>query len=169
MNNNIYLNQDPLLIHKTPDYQTYTEMPMPNVAQLYSQFNREPPQTILKDWIGELDETVKNLDPSIVENLNQNKEFMELHTSLQAMVQEELMNLVKGRLNSYPIIIDNVKKQMNVIKNISAETKESERQNMNELNDYMKNYSHLTFDEYKKIKNGEYVEKSEQPSGKKKK
>lgn len=77
MNNNIYLNQDPLLIHKTPDYQTYADMPMPNVTQLYNQFNREPPQTILKDWIGELDETVKNLDPSIVENLNQNKEFME--------------------------------------------------------------------------------------------
>lgn len=79
------------------------------------------------------------------------------------------MNLVKGKLNSYPIIVDNVKKQMNVIKNISAETKESERQNMSELNDYMKNYSHLTFDEYKKIKNGEYIEKVEQPSGKKKK
>lgn len=40
---------------------------------------------------------------------------------------------------------------------------------MSELNDYMKNYSHLTFDEYKKIKNGEYIEKEEQPSGKKKK
>ena len=32
--------------------------------------------------------------------------------------------------------------------------KEEEKQNFNELNDYMKNYSHLTFDEYRKLKNG---------------
>lgn len=76
------------------------------------------------------------------------------------MVQDELMNLVKGRLNSYPIVVDNVKKQINLIKSISSETKEEERQNMNELNDYMKNYSHMTFDDYKKIKYGKSEDKN---------
>ena len=152
--NNIYLNQDPLLVHRTPDYANYSEMPMPNMTQLYNQFNRDVPQSIVKDWIGELDDTIRGLEPSIVDNLNSNKEFVELHTNLQGMIQDELMNLVKGRLNSYPMVSDNVKKQLNMIKSISSETKETERQNMNELNDYMKNYSHMTFDEYKKIKYG---------------
>lgn len=152
--NNIYLNQDPLLVHRTPDYANYSEMPMPNMTQLYNQFNRDVPQSIVKDWIGELDDTIRGLEPSIVDNLNSNKDFVELHTNLQGMIQDELMNLVKGRLNSYPMVIDNVKKQLNMIKSISSETKETERQNMNELNDYMKNYSHMTFDEYKKIKYG---------------
>lgn len=157
--NNIYLNQDPLLVHKTPDYNYSDISSMPNVSQLYSQFNREVPQSIIKDWVGELDETTKNLEPSVIENLNNNKEFIELHNSLQGMVQEEIMNLVKGRLNSYPIVVDNVKKQINLIKSISSETKEEERQNMNELNDYMKNYSHMTFDEYKRIKYGKQEDK----------
>lgn len=158
--NNIYLNQDPLLVHRTPDYANYSEMPMPNMTQLYNQFNREVPQSIVKDWIGELDDMIRGLEPSIVENLNSNKDFVELHTNLQGMIQDELMNLVKGRLNSYPGVIDNVKKQLNMIKSISSETKETERQNMNELNDYMKNYSHMTFDEYKKIKYGTTEESS---------
>lgn len=158
--NNIYLNQDPLLVHRTPDYANYSEMPMPNMTQLYNQFNKDVPQSIVKDWIGELDDTIRGLEPSIVENLNSNKDFAELHTNLQGMIQDELMNLVKGRLNSYPGVIDNVKKQLNMIKSISSETKETERQNMNELNDYMKNYSHMTFDEYKKIKYGTNEESS---------
>ncbi len=158
--NNIYLNQDTLLVHKTPDYGYSDISSMPNMAQLYSQFNREVPQPIIKDWLGELDDTIRNLEPSIIENLNQNKDFSELHSNLQGMVQDELMNLVKGRLNSYPIVVDNVKKQINLIKSISSETKEEERQNMNELNDYMKNYSHMTFDDYKKIKYGKSEDKN---------
>ena len=27
------------------------------------------------------------------------------------------------------------------------------------MNDYMKNYSHLTFDDYKRLKNGETIDK----------
>jgi hypothetical protein len=52
-------------------------------------------------------------------------------------------------------IIENVKRQLTIIKDVSNKTKEIERQSMSELSDYMKNYSHLTFDEYKKIKSGE--------------
>ena len=31
---------------------------------------------------------------------------------------------------------------------------DEQRRNINELNDYVKNYSNITFDEYKRIKNG---------------
>ena len=41
------------------------------------------------------------------------------------------------------------------------------RQNMYELNDYMQNYSHLTFDEYRKLKNGENEITVENKSSKK--
>jgi hypothetical protein len=52
-------------------------------------------------------------------------------------------------------IIENVKRQLTIIKDVTSKTKELERQSMSELSDYMKNYSHLTFDEYKRIKSGE--------------
>ena len=43
---------------------------------------------------------------------------------------------------------------MDIMKNTTQKVKEEEKQNFNDLNDYLKNYSHLTFDEYRKIKNG---------------
>jgi gas vesicle protein len=139
--NNIFLNNDPLLAQPT---QQYVPQFMTNEAMM-----------IPKDWLGELDRTLKNLEPSVLEQLNSNEEFIALHGTVQNTIQEELMNLVKNKLNLSSPIIENVKRQLTIIKDVSNKTKEIERQSMSELSDYMKNYSHLTFDEYKKIKSGE--------------
>lgn len=139
--NNIFLNNDPLLAQPT---QQYVPQFMTNEAMM-----------IPKDWLGELDRTLKNLEPSVLEQLNVNEEFVALHGTVQNTIQEELMNLVKNKLNLSSPIIENVKRQLTIIKDVSNKTKEIERQSMSELSDYMKNYSHLTFDEYKKIKSGE--------------
>jgi conjugal transfer/entry exclusion protein len=139
--NNIFLNNDPLLAQPT---QQYVPQFMTNEAMM-----------IPKDWLGELDRTLKNLEPSVLEQLNINEEFVALHGTVQNTIQEELMNLVKNKLNLSSPIIENVKRQLTIIKDVSNKTKEIERQSMSELSDYMKNYSHLTFDEYKKIKSGE--------------
>jgi gas vesicle protein len=108
-----------------------------------------------KDWIGDLDRTLKNLEPSVLEQLQTNDEFARLNSTIQSTIQEELMNLVKSKLNMSSPIIENVKRQLTIIKDVTSKTKELERQSMSELSDYMKNYSHLTFDEYKRIKSGE--------------
>ena len=140
--NNIFLNNDPLLNQ-------------PIQYPQYNPYQMDQSQIIPKDWLGELDKTIKSLDTTIVEQLNANEEFVSLHSNIQNTIQEEIMNLVKNKLNmSYPII-ENVKRQLSIIKDVSNKTKEVERQSMSELSDYMKNYSHLTFDEYKKIKYGE--------------
>lgn len=139
--NNIFLNNDPLLAQPTQQY--------------VPQFMTNETMMIPKDWLGELDRTLKNLEPSVLEQLNSNEEFIALHGTVQNTIQEELMNLVKNKLNLSSPIIENVKRQLTIIKDVSNKTKEIERQSMSELSDYMKNYSHLTFDEYKKIKSGE--------------
>jgi hypothetical protein len=140
--NNIFLNNDPLLNQ-------------PIQYPQYNPYQMDQSQIIPKDWLGELDKTIKGLDTTVVEQLNTNEEFVSLHSNIQNAIQEEIMNLVKNKLNmSYPII-ENVKRQLSIIKDVSNKTKEVERQSMSELSDYMKNYSHLTFDEYKKIKYGE--------------
>jgi hypothetical protein len=71
------------------------------------------------------------------------------------MIQGEIMGLVKLKLNNYPTVGDNVKKQIEIIEDTEKKIKKVEKQNMNELNDYIQNYSNLTFDEYKKLKNKE--------------
>ena len=139
--NNIFLNNDPLLAQPAPQY--------------VPPFMTNEAMMIPKDWLGDLDRTLKGLEPSVLEQLNRNEEFVSLHGTIQNTIQEELMNLVKNRLNMSSPIIENVKRQLTIIKDVSNKTKEIERQSMSELSDYMKNYSHLTFDEYKKIKSGE--------------
>jgi inorganic pyrophosphatase len=47
---------------------------------------------------------------------------------------------------------------MEVINYVKNNVNLEQQQNLNELNDYMKNYSHLTFQEYKNIKKGVKVE-----------
>lgn len=141
--NNIFLNNDPLLSQQ------------PQFVPQYNPYTVDQSMMIPKDWLGELDKTLKGLEPSVLEHLNANEEFVGLHGTVQNTIQEELMNLVKNKLNLSSPIIENVKRQLSIIKDVTNRTKEIERQSMSELSDYMKNYSHLTFDEYKKIKSGE--------------
>ena len=136
--NNFFLQPDPLL--------SQSQQPTPVYIQ--------PEQPMLRDWIGELDRQMKGLDETTADRLNQDASFTELNASLQMTIQNELMNLVRSRLNIQPDVIDNVKKQMEIIKRTSLKTKEDEKKSMSELNDYMKNYSHLSFDEYRKLKQG---------------
>ena len=163
--NIFYHNEDPLLYQRAnspifQEGQTINPSQMTDVyANLYKQqlFKEMQQQNMpqQKDWIGELDKVMKNLDTSTVEMLNSNQEFVALNGQLQGMVQSEIMSLVKIKLNNIPNATDNIKKQLEIIDNTEKQIKKVEKQNMAELNDYMQNYSNLTFDEYKKLKNKE--------------
>ena len=144
--NNIFLNNDPLLYQgKYPE-----PAPMPLPLEYYKM-------PVAHDYLGELDKELKQLDANVIENLNSNPRFQQLNQQLQQMVQEELLGMVRGKLNNIPLVVENIKSQMNIITDTKNQTKEIERQSMFELNDYMQNYSHLTFDEYRRIKNGEEI------------
>ena len=161
MSNNIFLgNNDPLLYNKSTAVD-YPQFPIEFYRQQMAQ--SQP----IRDYIGELDQELKGLEPIIIEQLNQNQNFMSLNAQFQQTVQEEMLSLVRNKLNSNPLVIDNIKKQMETIREVSNSTKEKERQNMYELNDYMQNYSHLTFDEYKRLKSGEEISVENKPSKKK--
>ena len=71
------------------------------------------------------------------------------------------MSLVKVKVNINNGAIDNIKRQMEIMKSASNKVKEEEKQNFNDLNDYLKNYSHLTFDQYRSLKNGKPIQEEE--------
>ena len=80
--------------------------------------------------------------------------FNRLNSSFQAIVQQELLSLVRNKLNLNSDVVNNVNEQLRIIDEIKKNVESEKEESLNEMNDYMKNYSHLTFDEYKKIKNG---------------
>lgn len=124
-------------------------------AQLYTQQKVvENQQQCVRDWIGELDTTMKEIDNTTAEKLKDNEQYVQLNTKLQLCIQSELMSLIRYKLNTNPNVTDNIKSQLDIIKDTTNEVKSIERQNIAELNDYMKNYSSMSFDDYKKMKDG---------------
>ena len=147
--NNFFLNQPDPLLHN-------------------GMYENNIPQTILlqqmqqqqfKDIISELDESLKSLSPSMVERLSQDQKFSTLNTEFQTIVQQELLSLVKNKLNMNPKIQNNIREQLDIIEETKRNIEKEKEASINEMNDYMNNYAHLTFDEYRRMKNGEPLDK----------
>ena len=148
--NNFFLNQPDPLLHNG----MYENMPNPILFQQMQQQQQQ-----FKDNVGELDEALKALTPSMVDRLSQDQKFSELNTEFQTIVQQELLLLVRNKLNMNPKIQNNVKEQLGIIEETKRNIEKEKEASINEMNDYMNNYAHLTFDEYRRMKNGEPLDK----------
>ena len=149
--NNFFLNQPDPLLHNG----MYENIPNPILFQQMQQQQQQQ----LKDNIGELDEALKSLTPSMVDRLSQDQKFSELNTEFQTIVQQELLLLVRNKLNMNPKIQNNIKEQLGIIEETKRNVEKEKEASINEMNDYMNNYAHLTFDEYRRMKNGEPLDK----------
>ena len=148
--NNFFLNQPDPLLHNG----MYENIPNPILFQQMQQQQQQ-----FKDNVGELDEALKALTPSMVDRLSQDQKFSELNTEFQTIVQQELLLLVRNKLNMNPKIQNNVKEQLGIIEETKRSIEKEKEASINEMNDYMNNYAHLTFDEYRRMKNGEPLDK----------
>ena len=146
--NNFFLNQTEPLLHNG----MYENIPNPI---LYQQIQ----QNQYKDNIGELDDALKSLSPSMVERLSQDQKFSALNAEFQNIVQQELLSVVRNKLNVNPKIQNNIKEQLSIIEETKRNIEQEKEASINEMNDYMNNYAHLTFDEYRRMKNGEPLDK----------
>lgn len=149
--NNIFLPNDPLLFN-SPNTQMLQQEFQQKMEQKYNDYLMRSMQNI-PDKLSELDSKMKSLDPQVAEKIKEDLEFSELNQSLQSTIQAELMLLIKQKLNTNPEALKNIDRQLVIIKNIESKVNEDERKNLSELNDYLKNYSNMTFDDYKKLKN----------------
>ena len=146
--NNFFLNQpDPLLQNGM-----YENIPNPILLQ---QIQSQQ----FKDNVKELDDALKSLSPSMVERLSQDSKFSVLNTEFQNIVQQELLLLVRNKLNMNPKIQNNIQEQLSIIEETKRNIEKEKETSINEMNDYMNNYAHLTFDEYRRMKNGEPLDK----------
>ena len=146
--NNSFLNQpDPLLQNGM-----YEAIPNPILLQQVQSQQ-------FKDNVKELDDALKSLSPSMVERLSQDSKFSILNAEFQNIVQQELLLLVRNKLNMNPKIQNNIQEQLSIIEETKRNIEKEKETSINEMNDYMNNYAHLTFDEYRRMKNGEPLDK----------
>lgn len=152
--NNIFLpGNDPLLYNGPAQQQYYNQIAHEKLEQKYNEYIQKVNNSRqIPDKVYELDVKLKNLSNETQAELQNNEEFIGLSNELQAQIHAEIMELVKNQLNNNPEIVKNIDKQLQIIRNIENKVVETERRNMAELNDYLKNYSDMTFDDYKKLK-----------------
>ena len=63
------------------------------------------------------------------------------------------MKTVKWKINSNPDAISKMNRIKEIVESVRRLKNDEDKRNLSELNDYIKNYSDLTFNEYKKLKN----------------
>lgn len=162
--NNFVFSQDPILYSSTiPQYQ---QDPMEIKKQLdivmaqyqnlqQNQQNQQrptlPPEQPI-DYLGELDEMISSLDEESTNILNRDPEFIQLNTQIQQAIQIEIINSIKWKINSDKDRIGKINRLKEIISDVKKSKDIEQRKNLTELNDYIQNYSDMTFNEYKKIK-----------------
>ena len=167
MNNFVFSGSDPLL-YNTMASNVQRQMPpemdvrqqLDNALAQYQQAQqnllaKQPPQQPEKehkDYLGELDEMVKELDEEVMGRLQVNEEFITLNAEIQQMIQNEIMKSVRWKINSNPEAISKIETLKKTIKTAQKEQQAEEKRSMMELNDYITNYSSMSFDDYKRIK-----------------
>ena len=158
--NNFVFSSAPLLYSSTLPQQPQSEVDIKKqldsvMAQYQALQMQKPPQQpeqSTPDYLGELDNITKNLDPNILNLLGSNEEYNQLNSYIQQSIQIELMRGVKARINSNPEVVNRINRMKEIINDVKSERENEDRKSLNELNDYIKNYSDMTFNEYKQLK-----------------
>lgn len=153
--NNFFLNNDPLLYHSNygKQYDDNTMNDIINQFKLMQQQQQTQQNYQQYDHLGELDRLMKTVNPNAIALLSENEEYQKLNRDLTTLIQNELMSSIRWKINGNQEAIKNIQRQTEIINSTNKTLEDEQRQNLNELNDYVKNYSNITFEEYKKIKN----------------
>lgn len=160
MNNFVFGSADPLLYNNIVSRgQDTVYMPdndvrhqLDNVMQQYQQLQSAKNEASSKDWIGEFDKALKNLDTEVANQLMENAEFSQLNAIVQQDIQDEIMMTIKWKLNSKQDTVSRVRRMMEIIDSYNKDKAIEDKKNLAELTDYIQNYSDMTFNEYKQMK-----------------
>lgn len=161
--NNFVFSQDPLLYTTLSNRQMgQNDFEMKKQLddaikqyQLLSQnvpLNNQVQNT--KDYLGELDDLIRDLDEDITLVLSSDIEYLKTNEEIQKMIQEEMMKSVKWKINSNPDAVNKMERIKELIFVAQKNKSDEDRKNMADINEYIKNYSDLTFEEYKQLKYG---------------
>lgn len=161
MANNFFLTQDPLL-YQSPYSKQFQPVPADDgqlrkqLDDAYMRYKEAQERTansgLSNDYLGDLDNSMKGLSEDAVKALEENEEYVGLNNKLQGIVQAEIMSSIKWKINSNPVAVRIIQRQKEIAEETLKAIREEEKKSMNELNDYVKNYSNMTFDEYKQTK-----------------
>lgn len=146
--NQVILGGDPL--SSLPDFETQMqllEMQKARLQQLKQQ-SQTAPQKFLWD---EIDAEVKPLSEEQKERLLSNPEYLSNYNAIQMLVQAELLNLVKGKIEANPDGKELLKTQLRLTKKLKTqiiEDTQREMQAFKRFKEYSKSHPEVTYEEF---------------------
>lgn len=111
-----------------------------NQDSLFQQY-----QNLTTDFYALLQKEMEGLTEIELAELSKFKPYIEANNKFSILVQAELINLVKRQINANPEVIKNV------IESIKEYKKQRDKE-MNDFQDYIKNFSDITYKEYMELK-----------------
>ena len=96
----------------------------------------------------------RGIDEDVMLVLTSDVEYMKINEDIQRMIQEEIVKSIKWKINSNPEAINKLERMKDLIASAKRSKEDEDKKVMADLNDYIKNYSDLTFEEYKQLKYG---------------
>ena len=155
--NNFVFGSDPLLYSSTMPRQEYVAEPdikrqLDNVMQQYQQLQQSKSVEQSRDWLGEFDNMLKDLDSELAETIANDQEFAQLNLLVQQDIQTEIMSSIKWKLNNRSDVTQRIKRLMDIVSHYKQSKMNEDKKNLSDLTDYIQNYSDMTFNEYKKMK-----------------
>lgn len=160
--NNFVFSQDPLLYtslmaRQNPQNEAEIRQQLNDALIQYQTLNQPPQQPQIqndKDYLGEIDKMLGELDEDVALTLSADAEYLKLQDDLQKMIQEEMLKSIRWKINSNPKAINKMDRIKELIAVAKKNKTDEDRRIMADINDYVKNYSDLTFEEYKQLKYG---------------
>lgn len=111
---------------------------------------KDTPKSLIWDRI---DAEISPLSSEQKNRLLQNKEYLDTYNEIQSLVQLEILNLVKGKIENTERGRELLNRQLNIVRSIKGKIIEETNREMelfNKFKEYSKNHPNTSYDEFLK-------------------
>lgn len=146
--NQVILGGDPL--NSMPDFETQMqliELQKARLQQLKQQAQAAPQKFLWDD----IDAEIKPLSDEQKERLMMDNEYLSNYNAIQMLVQAELINLIKGKIEANPEGKELLQNQLKLTKKLKSKIIEDthrEMQAFKRFKEYSKSHPEVTYDEF---------------------
>ena len=115
---------------------------------------KDTPKSLIWDRI---DAEISPLSSEQKNRLLQNKEYLDTYNEIQSLVQLEILNLVKGKIENTERGRELLNRQLNIVRSIKGKIIEETNREMELFNKFKdKNINFMFYDDLRKLKNYAY-------------
>lgn len=152
---------DPLLQdrrYSLPELEKEQEAMQQKIMEMKRSY-QTPPQPVSPVW-DEIDHITSSLTDKEFNYLQNNQEFQESSMEIQQILQREYMRIMRPIVENTKDGKDALDKHLTLLKRIQKTAKEEANKKEALMNEYIMQYSHLTWQEFIDMKNGKQPAKS---------